>query len=634
MYARRHLTTAVTAVVRSVGNRASVRRPVLNNAAIAVATAQSAWLLRNMDSTRLGDERVAWADAAAGSVTMLLGATGLSQTTWNRGMAWPSQHTFWCAAGMGMLGDRRSRAARLALMMAPVFLPRANRQALRQIGSGVATGLVGAGCIGVFLSRQLERTSAEIDHLIDQTTETQSSTVRQRVNSEIELNVVASTVGALQELRVLLAHDRAAAALHASEAVERLTAWFGEEPGLHGLVHERTTAAKLATRTDAGERLDRAVRLFDAALRLIVLVSMVFEVRRCRRSFGPAPSETTVAVLATAHFLLAVGLLSNGSTRAKTVLSGTDVVMNLVSCALEPLAGDGSGRPQWSMGYSVGLASAAGVTAAGTGPAPVAPWLMGATRAAFELSRSDGSALSRAMRAFDESMMLVDVAAVSQQTSDLTIDQARAISARAAELTEARALEESARARRGHEHFLHDSALQVFLWATKSDLSDDELIAWCDREMLALEDLLAGRSPSLVTDLGRAVGDLLRGFSMFGLEPVLVVEASVYDREYDPAVALCVVTVLNEALTNVLKHSDDRAPRIDVERGPDLVCRVVNTTTNNWRQSTPGAQLGLRAAKERALVAGGTVTTTDRNGHFELELVLPVDQEPTDGNRG
>ncbi|MFM7061869.1 MAG: hypothetical protein ACKO04_00015, partial [Actinomycetes bacterium] len=584
-------------------------------------------LARHMNSTRLADERMAWADAAAGAATTMLGATGLSETTWTRGMAWPSQHTFWCAAGMGMLGDRRSRAGRLALMLVPLVLPRANRRALRQIAPGLATGLLGAGCIGMFLSHQLERTAREVDDLVDETTVTRATAVRQQVNSEIELTVVAATVERLRELQTLLATDRAAAATLAAEEVDRLTAWFAEEQDLLGLVREQTSAAELAARTDAAERLDRAVRLFDVALRLIVLLNMATEVRRCRRAFGATFSESTVAVLGLAHFALALALLADGSARAKAVLSAADVAVNLTSCALEPWAADGSGRPQWAMGYSVGLAAAAGVTSAGTGPPPAAPWLMGATRAAFELVRADtSSSVVRTMRALDEALMLVDVGMTARQTSDLTIDQARSISARAAELTEARVLAESARARRSHEHFLHDSALQVFLWATKPDLGNEELADWVARELHALEDLLDGRSPAPVTDLERAVGDLLRGFEMFGVQTLLDAGPGVFEQDYGPAAAMCVVTVLNEALTNVLKHSDDRTPSVSLRVGDTLVCRVENEL-HTTEQPLParGAGLGLRSVRERAGAAGGTVTTSEDDDQFTLELTLPVE---------
>ncbi len=626
MYARRHLTTVVTAVVRSAGNRSSVRSPWRNNLAIAVAGAQSAWLVRRMDADRLGDDRVAWADAAAGAATTLLGATGLSEGTWTRGMAWPSQHTFWCAAGMGMLGDRRTRAGRLGLMLVPIVLPRANRRALRQIGPGLATGLLGAGCIGMFLSHQLERTAREIDELVDETTATRSSTVRQQVNSEIELTVVAATVDRLRELRELLDTDREAAAELATAEVDRLTAWFAEEQDLLGLVREQTSAAELAARTDAAERLDRAVRMFDVALRLIVLVNMLTEVRRCRRRFGPAASEATVAGVGLLHFVLAVGLLADGSARAKAALSSADVAVNLLSCALEPYAADGSGRPQWAMGYSVGLASAAGVTSAGSGLPPSAPWLMGATRALFELTRAETGPVARTMRALDEAMMLVDVGAIARQTSNLTLEQARSISARAAELTEARVVAESARARRGHEHFLHDSALQVFLWATKPDLGDNELAAWTERELAALEDLLDGRSPAPVTDLERAVGDLLRGFEMFGVQTRLDASTGVFDREYGPSSAMCVVTVLNEALTNVLKHSTDRAPTVSLRADRELVCTVLNRLDDGEpRPAGRGGGLGLRSVRERAGAAGGSVSTRTEDGTFTLELTLPVE---------
>lgn len=625
LYARRHLTTAITGLVRSVGTPATVQRPVLNAAALAVAGAQTAWHLLRMDFERVDDDRVAWADAAAGAATTLLGATALTQPTWTRGMAWVSQHTYWSATGTGLFGTTRSRPARLGLLVLPLLVPTANRRALERIRPGLATGFLGAGAIGLFLSHRLNQTSREIDELVEQITLAQTSVIRQQVNSEIELNVVAVTVDRLQELRDLMVTDRDAAKALADKEVERLRNWLAEDAEPQSLRREQTTAVELAARTDAVARLGRAVRIFDAALRLVVLVQAVLEIRRGRQVYGPARSETAIGVLATAHYGLALLCLSHGSSSAKAGLGAADVVMNLLNSALESHAADGSGRPQWSMGYSVGLAAASGVTGAGTGQPPFSPAVMAATRGLFEIGRAGGSTLGRTMRALDEATMLIDVAMVTRQSSDLTIDQARAISARAAELTEARVNEATALARRDHEYFLHDSALQVFLWATKPDLDTEELLAWLDRELERLDGLLSGSGSAPATDLVQAVTDLLRGFELLGVHSLLTVSESGAAPTFEPATALFVVTALNEALTNVLKHSTDRTPRVSLTLGDDIVCRVENDLPADGSRppTSRGAGLGLRSLKERAASSRGRAVVLQPDGRFIVEVTVP-----------
>jgi len=625
LYARRHLTTAITGLVRSVGTPATVQRPVLNAAALAVAGAQTAWHLFRMDVERVDDDRVAWADAAAGAATTLLGATALTQPTWTRGMAWVSQHTYWSATGTGLFGTSTSRPARLGLLVLPLLVPVANRRALERIRPGLATGFLGAGAIGLFLSHRLNQTSREIDELVEQTTLAQTSVIRQQVNSEIELNVVAVTVERLQKLRDLMVTDRDAAKALADKEVERLRNWLAEDAEPQSMRREQTTAVELAARTDAVARLDRAVRIFDAALRLVVLVQVVQEVGRGRQVYGPARSETAMAALAAAHYGLALFCLADGSAAAKAGLGAADVAMNLVNSVLEPHSADGSGRPQWSMGYAVGLAAASGVTGAGTGQPPVAPAIMGATRGLFELGRAGGNPLSRTMRALDEATMLVDVAMVTRQSSDLTIDQSTAISTRAAELTEARVQEASVTARRDHEYFLHDSALQVFLWATKPDLETAELLAWLDRELERLDGLLDGSDTAPATDLVQAVTDLLSGFELLGVHAQLTVPNAGPQRSFEPATALFVVTALNEALTNVLKHSTDRTPRVTLTLGDDIVCRVENDfpADSSRLPTSRGAGLGLRSLKARAASSRGRVIVLQPEGRFIVEVTVP-----------
>jgi len=46
--------------------------------------------------------------------------------------------------------------------------------------------------------------------------------------------------------------------------------------------------------------------------------------------------------------------------------------------------------------------------------------------------------------------------------------------------------------RLNNQYFLHDSALQVLLWLQKPDLSDEQLLAWLDREIPRLETAAAG----------------------------------------------------------------------------------------------------------------------------------------------
>jgi len=582
-----------------------------------------------MDADKMTGEQVAWLDAATGATTTLLAATGLTESTWNSGMAWADQNAYWCSLGTGLLGGRASRPARLALLLLPLAVPAANRRALRQIRVGAATGYLGAAALGLFLYRRFQRTSIEIDKLAEEIARTQSLTQRQEVDSQRELAVVADTVKRLHELRHLLVTNREEAALLANSEAQKLRSWFAEDRAVPPRADSDVTTAELKAQSDAVARVDRSVRIFDAVLRFQFLSQVAQEVIRGRKVHGPARSESIMLVLATAHYLFALACIIDGSPRSKAQLGAADVGMNLLNSALEPYAADGSGRPQWSIAYATGLAAATGVTSSGTGQPPVAAVAMGGTRSAFEFTRSDGSNLGRFMRSFDEGAILVDVAVVSRHHADLMIDQARTSMSRSAKLAAARSLEESTRARRDHEHFLHDSALQVFLWASKPDLPNDDLVAWLDRESARLKNLLAGNDIAPVADLSRAVDDLLSGFEIFGLKAVLTVDEDLHQRQFGPVTAMCVVVVLNEALTNVLKHSQDRSPLVSISVGDTIVCRVTNEmgqiqTAPDLQRTVPqGARLGLRSMRERSVSAGGHLTVEKTLHEFTVTLHLP-----------
>ncbi len=90
-----------------------------------------------------------------------------------------------------------------------------------------------------------------------------------------------------------------------------------------------------------------------------------------------------------------------------------------------------------------------------------------------------------------------------------------------------------------------------------------------------------------------------------------------------PGVQFCIYRVAQEALTNVIKHTDRSPVSVLLYREPmSLTMRIVNDETG---ESLGGTGNGLINMRERAAVYGGTLIAGPRpEGGFKVELVLPL----------
>ena len=88
--------------------------------------------------------------------------------------------------------------------------------------------------------------------------------------------------------------------------------------------------------------------------------------------------------------------------------------------------------------------------------------------------------------------------------------------------------------------------------------------------------------------------------------------------------------VVQEALTNAVRHGAGRATLRVVTHGEDLVIRCTNPVTASVSgRATNGAGLGLLGMAERVSVLGGRVRHgTDAAGGFELEALIPLGPRP------
>jgi signal transduction histidine kinase len=119
-----------------------------------------------------------------------------------------------------------------------------------------------------------------------------------------------------------------------------------------------------------------------------------------------------------------------------------------------------------------------------------------------------------------------------------------------------------------------------------------------------------------------ALGEQVRGS---GLDVTAEVVGPV--RDLPPAMGLAAYRIVQESLTNVLKHAGPRArTRVEVRWEPDALRMSVEDDGRgaaSMVQPSPGGQ-GLVGMAERARLHGGTVVSGPRpGGGFSVRATLP-----------
>jgi signal transduction histidine kinase len=138
--------------------------------------------------------------------------------------------------------------------------------------------------------------------------------------------------------------------------------------------------------------------------------------------------------------------------------------------------------------------------------------------------------------------------------------------------------------------------------------------------------------PSLAPAPGIAdLGELAEVVRAAGTPVSLTVTGDV--TELPPAAALTVYRIIQEALTNVVKHAGGAAAAVRVAAGPAGVRIAVSNEGRARAAGTAGAlagRHGIVGMRERAAVFGGTLDAAAvPGGGFQVTAFLPVHGQPT-----
>ncbi|QLI99699.1 sensor histidine kinase [Streptomyces sp. NEAU-sy36] len=145
-----------------------------------------------------------------------------------------------------------------------------------------------------------------------------------------------------------------------------------------------------------------------------------------------------------------------------------------------------------------------------------------------------------------------------------------------------------------------------------------------------------GAAPDAPQPTLARLGTLLDNTRAAGMEVSAEVRGRV--RPYAPGVELSAYRIVQEALSNALRHAPGSTVRVEVAHRPDgLHLEIVNSRPREAVAPSPGAGHGLLGMRERAAMLGGRVTAAATpQGGFAVTAFLPgggtrPDGTPPDG---
>lgn len=120
---------------------------------------------------------------------------------------------------------------------------------------------------------------------------------------------------------------------------------------------------------------------------------------------------------------------------------------------------------------------------------------------------------------------------------------------------------------------------------------------------------------------------LLRGVRETGLDVEKTVTGAV--RELPQGVELSAYRIVQEALSNTLRHAPGATARVEVAYVlGGLGLRIVNTAPRGLVKPSPGAGHGITGMRERVTMLGGELTAEPtEDGGYEITAFLPVPKE-------
>lgn len=121
------------------------------------------------------------------------------------------------------------------------------------------------------------------------------------------------------------------------------------------------------------------------------------------------------------------------------------------------------------------------------------------------------------------------------------------------------------------------------------------------------------------------LGDLVDGVRRHGLEVSLNLETP---AQVPQSVSTAVYRVVQEGLTNALRHSDATSATVAVSDDGRAVVAVVDSVGRPRRAAVPGSGRGLVGLRERLSTFGGSLDSGATSDGWRLEARIPLPEAP------
>jgi signal transduction histidine kinase len=166
--------------------------------------------------------------------------------------------------------------------------------------------------------------------------------------------------------------------------------------------------------------------------------------------------------------------------------------------------------------------------------------------------------------------------------------------------------------------------------ATQTALTVDEAIEYIEQEIENLHAIISDLRPAALDELGLrpALEALLERRSDHGalrIASVLVLpDPKAGEPRLEPAIESTVYRVVQEALTNIVKHANARRVRVAVTTSAGAVSIEVRDDGIGFAPTARGSGFGLTGMRERVRLAGGTVRIDSGEGGTLVRAALPA----------
>ncbi len=512
------------------------------------------------------------------------------------------------------------RAGAFGALLSPYVIPTSRQRSLADAGLvwGHAASLGGFASVGALIADGMRGRARDIDRRSEELAREQVTAAARKAETELRQEVLAQTLDVMRRIRAELRTDPDACAELARTEESRLRAWLSGD----AMTPVRTSAPVSTDEAIGAELRVRALlRSGETTIRATALLVFLGNLAANRHTMRWPRLGWTLGAMATAHFAMVVRAMRNSPDDLPYLaVAAGDTLMMIAATEWEEI------QPDPPVGWISAYAMACATTTATMGTprdgwaGPVA--LMCAWRAMAIFRAHDVDLARRAARVACETIYIVGNAWLSHDFADASVGQARDLVNATTRLAFERRRSDLEVVRLHHQAIVHDGAIQVLLWVGKDDLTTEQIEDWLDQEIPRVERASRGEPDTPVTPLGPALDELAVGFGRLGVEVTLT------DVDASPTNALvrgALVEVVNEALTNVLRHASTRTALVSLRIEDDeLVLRIVDGGRAG-RAVPVGAGTGTATIRDLAAMIGGTVDwTVTRTGGVAVELHCPA----------